>query len=103
MSKETLNNLYGKMRYADTDSIRDNFTDGSSNKITDQELQIRQKYGEELTDIIFNLLIDVRKDIKGLLREVDNSNKQKMIEDCNYNIALLDAVDKVDSYIRSVM
>ena len=103
MSKETLNNLYGKMRYADTDSIRDNFTDGGSNKIADQELQIRQKYGEELTDIIFNLLIDVRKDIKGLLREVDNSNKQKMIEDCNYNIALLDAVDKVDSYIRSVM
>ena len=103
MSKETLNNLYGKMRYADTDSIRDNFTDGSSNKITDQELQIRQKYGEELTDIIFNLLIDVRKDIKGLLREVENSNKMKMIEDCSYNIALLDAVDKVDSYIRSVM
>lgn len=103
MSKETLNNLYGKMCYADTDSIRDNFTDGSSNKITDQELQIRQKYGEELTDIIFNLLIDVRKDIKGLLREVENSNKMKMIDDCNYNIALLDAVDKVDSYIRSVM
>ena len=71
--------------------------------MTDQELQIRQKYGEELPDIIFNLLVDIRKDIKGLLREVDNSNKQKMIEDCNYNIALLDAVDKVDTYIRSVM
>ena len=103
MSKEALNNLYGKMCYADTDSIHDNFADGSSNKITDQELQIRQKYGEELTEIIFNLLIDVRKDIKGLLREVENSNKMKMIEDCNYNIALLDAVDKVDSYIRSVI
>ena len=56
-----------------------------------------------MPDIIFNLLIDVRKDIKGLLREVENSNKMKMIEDCNYNIALLDALDKVDSYIRSVM
>lgn len=103
MSKETLNNLYDKMCYADTDSISDNFKNGISNKVTDQEQQIRQKYGEELPDIIFNLLIDVRKDIKGLLREVENSNKMKMIEDCNYNIALLDAIDKVDSYIRSVM
>lgn len=71
--------------------------------MTDQEIQIRQKYGNELPDIIFNLLIDVRRDVKSLLRDIDKTDKSKMIEDCSYDLGLLAALDKIDNYIRRVM
>lgn len=91
MNKETLNNLYGKMCYADTDSFKEVYHSGRAHAEND-----------ELNDAIYYTLIDLRQDVNSLLHEAPYKSED-IDAIYEHDMAIYKALHKIDKYIRSVM
>jgi len=97
MSKETLNNLYGKMCYAGTDSFKEVYHSGRTHAEDDELFN-----EDELNDAIFNTLINLRKEVNSLLHE-EPYKSEDIDAIYEHDMAIHQALRKIDKYIRSVI
>lgn len=97
MSKETLNNLYGKMCYADTDSFKEVYHSGKTHAEIDELFN-----EDELNDAIYDTLINLRAEVDSLLHKAPYKSED-IDAIYEHDMAIYQVLHKIDKYIRSVM
>lgn len=86
MNKETLNNLYGKGCYADTDSLKEVYHSGMTHA--------------EIANLFNDAMLELRADVKGLLHETPY--KSEDIDSIyEHDLAIYEVLRKIDKFIRN--
>lgn len=94
---KTLNSLYGMMVYEDTDSLKEVFHSGKTHAETDELFN-----EDEVNDAIYNTLIDLRSEVNGLIHKAPYKSED-IDAIYEHDMAIYQALHKIDKFIRSVI